>query len=106
MKKNIENTSRTCGCCHKELPIEAFYINKSTQKPDNYCRECRKSATSHRYHNRKSSIKYGYPVITQVTDPDLRMTLILHAWQCVNESIARKQRKLHEEEANRYPSVP
>lgn len=99
MKKNIENNLRTCGCCHRALPVEAFYLNKRTHKPDNYCKECRKSATNNRYRNRKVANKHAHPIITQVADPTLRMALILHAWQSVNESIARKQRRLHEKEA-------
>lgn len=99
MEKTIENNYRTCGCCHKELPIEAFYLNKRTQHADSYCKECRKSATNNRYRNRKyANSQYGYPVITQVTDPALRLSLILHAWQTVNESIARKRKKLREKE--------
>ena len=43
MEQKNKKSLRTCGCCLKKLPLEAFYINKRTQNPDNYCKECRKA---------------------------------------------------------------
>ena len=31
-----------CGCCKRELPQEAFYMNQRTRTTDNYCKECRR----------------------------------------------------------------
>lgn len=99
MKQITENSIRTCGCCHRELPLEAFYISKSTQHVDNYCKECRKALTSDRYHNSKPvNSSRSYPIITQIAEPALRMSLILHALQTVSKSIARRQQRLREEE--------
>lgn len=98
MKKNTEKTLRTCGCCHQELPIEAFYISKRTHHADNYCKECRKALTSDQYrNNRVMESSRSYPVITQITDPERRMVLILQALQTVSKSIARKQQRIQKE---------
>lgn len=98
MKKNTEKNLRTCGCCHKELPIEAFYISKHTQHADNYCKECRKAMTASQYQNDKTvNNSRSYPVITQIADPEQRMALILQALQTVSKSIARKQERIQAE---------
>lgn len=99
MKNLSENNFRTCGCCHRKLSKDEFYLIKRTQRYDNYCKECRKSTTANHYR----SIKFvnrprTYPIITRIADPTLRMSLILHALQTINESIARKQQKVREEE--------
>ena len=91
MEQKNKKSLRTCGCCLKKLPLEAFYINNRTQNPDNYCKECRKATCRKRYHH-----THRYPVITETNDYSLRMTLILHARQVVRESIARKRRSLRE----------
>lgn len=88
---------RTCGCCRRELPIEAFYISKRTQHVDNYCKECRKSFTNNRYRGSKlANSSRSYPVITRTADPELRMALILNALQTVSKSVARKQQRVRE----------
>ncbi len=98
MKKNTEKKLRTCGCCHKELPIEAFYVSKRTHHADNYCKECRKTMTSTQYRNCKfMDNSHSYPVITQIADPERRMFLILQALQTVSKSIARKQQRIQNE---------
>lgn len=97
MEQTLTNPVRTCRYCLKELPPEAFYTNSRTHTPDNYCMECRKAACRKRYH--RSQIindTRSYPVITDTQDRKIRMALILHAKQAVNESIARKRRKLRE----------
>ncbi|WP_300699523.1 hypothetical protein [Bacteroides sp.] len=95
MKKNTEKNVRICGYCHKELPIEAFYISKHTHHADNYCKECRKAMTSKQYQECKFvDISRDYPVITQIPDRERRMVLILKALQTVNKSIARKRQRM------------
>ena len=80
MKQNKEKNVRTCGYCHKELPIEAFYINNRTHHADNYCKECRKSITSNQYrHFISVESSRNYPIITQISDRERRMVLILKA---------------------------
>ena len=76
-----------CGCCKRELPQEAFYMNQRTRTTDNYCKECRK-ANARRHRNQDKSILFenksvSYPVITEVKDYALRMS----------DSIRRKQEK-------------
>lgn len=38
-----KQTLYVCGCCKHTLPSEAFYVDKKTGLPNNYCKECRKS---------------------------------------------------------------
>ena len=38
---NTQAALHTCNCCHRELPIREFYINKSTGRADSYCKACR-----------------------------------------------------------------
>ena len=37
MEQIIEKNVRFCGCCHRELPVDSFYVDKRTLAPDNYC---------------------------------------------------------------------
>lgn len=86
-----------CGCCKKELPQTAFYLNKNTQKRGNYCKECRKAVSREQYTNVKcvkiEKNARHYPVITRIEDREVRKVLLLHALQEVAESIQRKKRK-------------
>ena len=90
-------SSSICKSCKRELPLESFYMNKKTQSPDKYCKECRKANTRKRRDLRRCTSfenkPVSYPVITEVKDPALRMLLILHARQVVAESISRKQER-------------
>lgn len=102
-----ENT-RTCGKCHQNLPLDAFYIIKKTHKPDCYCKECRATHTrmmrkKRRYPENVNATK-SYPVITKIEDREQRIRLICHAWQVVNESIARKRKRLREREYDFDPA--
>lgn len=97
MKTLQETTLYVCGCCKRSLSASAFYLNKKTGMPDNYCKECRKSYSRKRRVVEKRVIishHEEYPVITQTEDPVLRKELILHALQVVAESVERKKRKL------------
>ena len=38
MEQIIEKNVRFCGCCHRELPVDSFYVDKRTLAPDNYCK--------------------------------------------------------------------
>lgn len=99
MKTLQETTLYVCGCCKRSLSSSAFYLNKKTGMPDNYCKECRKSYSRKQRTVEKRVIisrREEYPVITQTDDPVLRKELILHALQMVAESMARKKRKLAE----------
>ena len=31
-----------CGHCGRVLPVESFYVNSRTQRPDAYCKDCRR----------------------------------------------------------------
>ena len=89
MKQTLTPFVRTCHSCLRELPIEAFYVNRKTLIPD-YC--CKKRYLDSRSVNDIRT----YPLITDIKDRTLRMELILHARQVVNESVARKRRRLWE----------
>ena len=88
METLMNQSLHICGCCKRELPQEAFYMNQRTRTTDNYCKECRKDK-SISFENKPLS----YPVITEVKDYALRMFLIRHARQVVADSIRRKQEK-------------
>lgn len=99
MKQTIPPSTSYCGHCHRQLPVEAFYTDHNTNCPDRYCIACRKEISRIRYCESHSENKrYKYPVITNLTDGNLRIALILHAKQVVNESVARKRKLLHEVE--------
>lgn len=75
-------------------------MNKKTQSPDKYCKECRKSLSRRQYGSGKklphcslSGGRVSYPVITQTEDRETRLRLILHALQVVRLSMERKRRE-------------
>lgn len=93
-----------CANCKRELPLDSFYVNKTTFCPDKYCKECRKSISRRQYCNGKRSLsalseRPSYPVITQIEDRETRMQLILHALQVVRSLLERKKRRMLEEES-------
>lgn len=98
METNLENQTHTCSCCHRNFPRAAFYINKHTQRPDRYCKECRKALSKTRHRN--SLIVNSHPtlVITDIADTQFRMSLIRHALLLVKASIERKSKKRREQE--------
>ena len=49
MEQIIEKNVRFCGCCHRELPVDSFYVDKRTLAPDNYCKECRRAMSNARF---------------------------------------------------------
>ena len=102
MKSSKVQTLCVCGCCKRSLPASAFYINKKTGLPGNYCKECRKTVSRNHRKNEKCSLacnrESSYPVITSTEDPTLRRELILHALETVAASIERKRRKVRESE--------
>lgn len=105
MDTTTNHPLHVCGCCKKELPYEAFYINKKTLCPDNYCKECRKASSRGQYGSSKrmktKQTVRCYPVITQVEDPAIRQTLILRALALVAQSMKRKKEKVWEELDNK-----
>ena len=102
MKSSKVQTLCVCGCCKRSLPASAFYINKKTGLPGNYCKECRKSASRNGRKTEKLSLacnkEVSYPVITCTEDPVQRHELILDALKTVAASIERKRRKVCESE--------
>lgn len=97
-------TTSICKNCKRELSLELFYVNKTTQCPDKYCKECRKSMSRRQYNSGKRSLtasseRVSYPVITQIEDRETRMQFILHALQVVRLHLERKKKKMQEEEA-------
>lgn len=88
-----------CKNCERELSREFFYVNTRTQCPDKFCKECRKAFSRRQYNSGKrtqpvSSDRAPYPVITEISDRELRMQLILNALHVVQESMERKKRKM------------
>ena len=53
MKSSKVQTLCVCGCCKRSLPASAFYINKKTGLPGNYCKECRKTVSRNHRKNEK-----------------------------------------------------
>lgn len=103
MKTMINEPLHACGCCKRELPQSAFYINKRTSKVDCYCRECRKKNSGRhrevdRYMIQTENNASSYPVITRTEDPELRKILIRNALQTVANSIERKRKKMKQQE--------
>lgn len=97
MEQISENNLRICGCCHRALSMDLFYINKHTHLPDNYCKECRREFSNARYHCSQTVDKScHYPVITKISDRTLRMALIFHALKVVRESVLSKRERLRE----------
>ena len=97
MEQIIEKNVRFCGCCHRELPVDSFYVDKRTLAPDNYCKECRRAMSNARYRRSlPASNPLRYPVITEISDCTLRMYLILNALKVVRESVLRKRKRLCE----------
>ncbi len=99
--KTLQNQSYyICGCCKLALPLEAFYVNKKTGRPANYCKECRKSASRQRRKEEKyawvNEARAPHPVITETEDPELRLKLIHSALATVAASIQRKKQRLQE----------
>lgn len=97
MNQLSDNTLHTCRYCLQALPLEAFYIDKRTNEPEHCCKKCRSLTARNRYvRSRSVDRARNYPVITSTSDRNLRMILIRHARQVVNESLARKRKKLRE----------
>ena len=97
MEQIIEKNVRFCGCCHRELPVDSFYVDKRTLAPDNYCKECRRAMSNARYRRSlPASNPLRYPVITEISDCTLRMYLILNALKVVRESVLRMRNRLCE----------
>ncbi len=100
MKTNVE-AYHTCGHCKRTLPLSAFYLNRQTGQPQNYCKECRCSVNRqsrmeeklHKTENRKKE----RVILTQIEDPALRMQYLMKALSTVNENILRKKSRLKEE---------
>lgn len=95
-------TAHYCGHCKRKLPLDAFYFIKRNQRFDHYCKECRKASSRKHYNTAEQAeditVDRDYPVITRTEDPEKRLELILHAWQVVVASAARKWKKRWEEE--------
>lgn len=102
MNQSSSENTRICGKCHQRLPIDAFYISKKTLKPECYCKQCRgnnnRMSRKMRQHPQLADAPRNYPVVTDIEDREKRIELLCHAWQVVNESMARKRRKLREME--------
>lgn len=97
MEQISEKNVRFCGCCHRELPVDSFYVDKRTLAPDNYCKECRRAMSSARYRSSLSANNpLRYPVITEIPDRALRMCFIMNALKVVRESVLRKRKRLSE----------
>lgn len=95
--------TRRCQRCFRELPLSAFYTKDRQHTPDSYCKECRKVANRMRRKGKvclpeAEDIPPSYPVITRIEEPEVRMSLILHALQTVRECITRKYEMQREQE--------
>lgn len=88
----------TCGHCKRQLPPEAFYTVRKTQRSSNYCKECRKAISRRQRTAEKThlldapTLPLSYPVITDIEEKEFRMRLIMKAIRFVRESVERKRR--------------
>lgn len=92
-----EQSTRFCRKCKRELSRDFFYVSKSTQRPGKYCKECRKLMSRRQYTNDKRACpmfadKTPSLVITQISDRELRIKLILHALEVVRQSMERNKK--------------
>ncbi len=95
MSNPTDQNLYVCGSCKRELPQECFYVTKAGQR-DRYCKECRRRHSAQRYTtNRRAENRRRrtYPVITQISDPAVRLALIKRALQAVAQSVERRRRK-------------
>lgn len=102
---NQPNAVRCCGRCKRVLPLEEFYVNSRTQRPDPYCKDCRRTMNRerHRAKSQESKSHRRSPVITQVADRDERLRLIRQALATVEEHHRRRLARLREQEEDLYP---
>ena len=96
------NETRTCSRCHRTLPADHFYrINKSTGKPDAYCKDCRRQLNRQRQDASGADLpptpRRPRTLIFEEPDRERRMQLIMQARRVVQASIMRKQRRMREE---------
>ncbi|WP_291529644.1 hypothetical protein [Bacteroides sp. UBA939] len=96
----------TCKYCNQALPLDSFYVNRTTLQPDKYCKQCRKAINHKRYKKEKLSTgippeRLPYPVITQIEDRETRLQLIRNARQRVRLIVERKKKRIKEEEERR-----
>lgn len=94
---------RRCLCCLRQLPDSHFYAKNKRNKPDSYCKDCRRAMNRQRRKERvclpeEEDAPPLYPVITRIGQPEVRMQLILDALQTVRDNARRKCRKRHAEE--------
>lgn len=92
-----------CGACKQSLPAEAFYLNKRSGLPANYCIECRKAA-SRTYRNHLKSFEFkaqevDYPVITCMEDSVQRQILLKNALENVADQVKRKRKARYDSES-------
>lgn len=102
---NQPNAVRCCGRCKRVLPLEEFYVNSRTQRPDPYCKDCRRAVSRERHRAKSQELKSRRrsPVITQVADRDERLRLIRRALATVEEHHRRRLARLREQEEDLYP---
>ena len=109
-ESNQPNAVRCCGRCKRVLPLEEFYVNSRTQRPDPYCKDCRRTVNRERHRaksqeskSQESKSRRRSPVITQVADRDERLRLIRQALATVEEHRRRRLARLREQEEDLYP---
>ena len=114
-ESNQPNAVRCCGRCKRVLPLEEFYVNSRTQRPDPYCKDCRRTVNRERHRaksqesksqeskSQESKPRRRSPVITQVADRDERLRLIRRALATVEEHHRRRLARLREQEEDLYP---
>lgn len=81
-----------CGHCGRVLPAESFYVNSRTQRPDAYCKDCRRE--TNRCARKKMRPKAGAErrvSIPLVADRQVRLGLILQALGRVRERYLHKR---------------
>lgn len=88
------------------MPVDEFYLNLKSGKPQNYCKCCRKEASrkqrkSDKETDRRKRRRRGRLIITEVQDRELRLSLIMMALTKVRESIERKNKRLKDADFRR-----
>lgn len=101
---NPENTVgapealRTCSCCHRQLPLDHFYLHSPGGRPEGRCKDCHRRAVRMRRKLAAAdpAVDEGRTDLFRVDDRDWRLELIRRAKQVVRLSMERRARRLRE----------
>ncbi|MBQ8673383.1 MAG: hypothetical protein IJ511_04930 [Bacteroides sp.] len=93
-----------CSHCGEKLALQEFNVSRKDNLREHYCKKCsreyarryRSSKKLERVSPEQLSPRTGYPVITEIKDPDVRMALLLQAKARVRQMCLDKRRRQRE----------